>query len=93
MAFFNHNGLYEVNIPQSGSIEVIKGPATALYGSEAIGGVINSLTEAPSDSLETMLNVEGGSDGWQRALLSNSNTIDDQAYRINVNATKSGWIS
>jgi iron complex outermembrane receptor protein len=30
--FFNHNALYEINIPQSGGIEVLKGPPTALYG-------------------------------------------------------------
>ncbi len=87
--FFNHNGLYEVNIPQSGTIEVIKGPATALYGSEAIGGVINSLTDAPSDTLETMVNLEGGSDQWQRVLFSNSATVGDHGYRININSTQS----
>ncbi|MCK4705738.1 MAG: Plug domain-containing protein, partial [Gammaproteobacteria bacterium] len=37
--FFNHNALYEVNVPQAGGIEVNKGPGTALYGSDAIGGV------------------------------------------------------
>jgi outer membrane cobalamin receptor len=44
--FFNHNALYEVNIPQSGGIEVLKGPGTAMYGSDAIGGVVNVLTRA-----------------------------------------------
>ncbi len=46
--FFNHNALYEVNLPQADRIEVLKGPATALYGSDAIGGVINVSTRAPS---------------------------------------------
>jgi iron complex outermembrane recepter protein len=45
--FFNHNALYEVNVPQADRIEVVKGPATALYGSDAIGGMINVLTRAP----------------------------------------------
>jgi len=44
--FFNHNALYEVNLPQSGGLEVLKGPGTALYGSDAIGGVVNVLTRA-----------------------------------------------
>ncbi|MBV9774682.1 MAG: carboxypeptidase-like regulatory domain-containing protein, partial [Gemmatimonadetes bacterium] len=30
--FFNHNALYEVNVPQADRIEILKGPATALYG-------------------------------------------------------------
>lgn len=40
--FFNHNALYEVNLPDAASIEVIRGPGSALYGSDAIGGVVTS---------------------------------------------------
>ena len=36
--FFNHNALYEVNIPQAAAVEVIRGPGSALYGSDAIAG-------------------------------------------------------
>jgi len=39
--FFNHNALYEVNVPQADRIEVLKGPGTALHGSDAIGGVLS----------------------------------------------------
>ncbi len=46
--FFNHNALYEINIPQAGGIEVTRGPGSALYGSDAIGGIVNVLTRAPS---------------------------------------------
>jgi outer membrane cobalamin receptor len=44
---FNHNALYEVNIPGAGGVEVIRGIGTALYGSDAIGGTINILTKTP----------------------------------------------
>ena len=30
--FFNHNALYEINIPMAGGIEVTRGPGSALYG-------------------------------------------------------------
>src|SRR4030067_1774470 len=46
--FFNHNALYEINMPGADKIEVMKGPGTALYGSDAIGGAINVLTKTPS---------------------------------------------
>ena len=45
--FFNHNALYEIDLPQADRIEVNKGPGTALYGSDAIGAVINVQTKAP----------------------------------------------
>ena len=72
--FFNHNALYEVNIPQSGGVEVVKGPGSALYGSDAIGGMINALTTAPPKQGEEQdsvsINAEAGSYGWARGLLS-----------------------
>ena len=44
--FFNHNALYETNIPQAGGVEVVRGPGSALYGSDAIGGVVNEIGRA-----------------------------------------------
>ena len=39
-------------IPQSliERVEVVKGPASTLYGSEAVGGLINVITKAPEDA-------------------------------------------
>ena len=87
--FFNHNGLYEINIPQSSRLEVIKGPASALYGSDAIGGVINVISKAPSVVSEVDINHEQGSDGWQRSLLSVSNGDNNLAARLDFNHTQS----
>lgn len=66
--FFNHNALYEVNIPQSGGIEVLKGPGTALYGSDAIGGVVNVLSRPAPARPSAELSTEGGGYGYQRLL-------------------------
>lgn len=90
--FFNHNALYEVNIPQAGGVEVLKGPGTALYGSDAIGGVINVLTRpAPvSPTLETSL--EGGAYGWGRLLATGGNTWGNDGLRTDLNLTRTdGW--
>ena len=46
---FSNNALIEINTGAIKSLEVIKGPASALYGAEAIGGVINVLTQAAGD--------------------------------------------
>lgn len=38
-------------------VEIIKGPASALYGSDAIGGVVSFLTKDPEDYLNTFNNL------------------------------------
>lgn len=86
--FFNHNALYEVNIPQSANVEVVKGPGSALYGSDAIGGMINSLSSAPSKEASYFINLEGGSYGWKRGLVSASNSFGDHGLRLSLNYTE-----
>lgn len=44
-------------------IEVVKGAASALYGSDAIGGVINMITRDPQKPLEGTLRISGGNFG------------------------------
>ena len=90
--FFNHNALYEVNIPQAGGVEVTRGPGSALYGSDAIGGVINTLTRRPPLAGEAELSAEAGSHGWRRLLLDGGNGSDAAAWRADLNLTHSdGW--
>jgi len=67
--FFNHNALYEINVPQADGIEVIKGPGTVLHGSDAIGGVINVLTRTPPMRPEADVALEAGENGWRRTLV------------------------
>lgn len=87
--FFNHNALYEVNIPQAGGIEIMKGPGTSLYGSDAIGGVVNVLTRPAPATPTADLTVEGGAFGYRRALLSAGATRGRQGMRADVNVTRS----
>jgi outer membrane receptor protein involved in Fe transport len=90
--FFNHNALYEINVPQASRIEVFKGPATALYGSDAIGGVINVTTRAPSARPEVRADIEGGEHTWGRILLSGSDTFSGNGVRVDLNLTRTdGW--
>jgi outer membrane receptor protein involved in Fe transport len=90
--FFNHNALYEINIPEASRIEVLKGPATALYGSDAIGGVVNVLTNPPSKLPTIDAFVEGGRYGYGRILASGSNTWSQNALRGDLNLTHfDGW--
>jgi outer membrane receptor protein involved in Fe transport len=90
--FFNHNALYEVNMPQADRIEVTKGPSTALYGSDAIGGTVNVMTRPAPRSLELEINPEAGEFGWYRLLASGGNTFGANGFRLDLNETHSdGW--
>ncbi len=90
--FFNHNALYEINIPQAGRLEIIKGPGTAVYGSDAVGGVVSVFTRDPSENPEAELFVEGGSSTYLRALGTASSTFGREAFRTDLNVTSAdGW--
>jgi vitamin B12 transporter len=47
-------------------IEFVRGPASAIYGSDAVGGVINIITRHGSDTPEAALTADGGSFGYAR---------------------------
>ncbi len=90
--FFNHNALYEINIPQAGRLEVIKGPGTAVYGSDAVGGVVNAFTRDPSPTPEAEVFLEGGSSTYVRGLGTASTTVGGDGFRADVNVTRAdGW--
>ncbi len=90
--FFNPNALYEINIPQADAIEVIKGPGTALYGSDAIGGVISVTSGRVPATTEVGGTIEGGSYGFRRVLLTGGTTQGPNGFRIDANFTDSeGW--
>lgn len=91
--FFNHNALYEINLPQAGGVEVVKGIGSALYGSDAIGGTVNILTNPPRRESAVDLSAEYGSDGWYR-MLGSANTGQQApgALRADVNVSHTdGW--
>ncbi|WP_375392016.1 TonB-dependent receptor plug domain-containing protein [uncultured Sphingomonas sp.] len=44
-------------------VEVLRGPDSVPWGSAAIGGVVNIVTQRPTDALQLRAQAEGGSDG------------------------------
>jgi iron complex outermembrane receptor protein len=91
--FFNHNALYEVNIPMAGGIEVVRGPGSALYGSDAIGGIINVLSSPSEPHPALSLSGEAGSYGWRRLMGSvSSGNTSVGGFRGDINLTHTdGW--
>lgn len=63
---YNHNALLEMNLPAARSIEVIKGPSSALYGSEAIGGAVNIITQGAPAFASGQVSVQMNDNGYKR---------------------------
>ena len=58
-------------------IEIIKGPASALYGAAAMGGVINVITKKGIDEIKSTLKQEGGSFGYNKTSVSSGGGVND----------------
>ena len=83
--FCNVNQLFDLNTEQAERIEVLRGPGTAIHGSNALHGVINIVTQSPTPSLENQIGLELGPHDYARVRLSRSNTTDNQGYAISFN--------
>lgn len=72
-------------IPQAliDRVEIVKGPASTLYGSEAIGGVINLITKVPENT--SKISFDSFVSGWGE-----SNT--DLGYRYNISDNSTGLL-
>ncbi len=55
--------LDQQNIGRLDRVEVVRGAASSLYGTDAIGGVINMITHEPTHPVEGGLRISGGSLG------------------------------
>ena len=90
---FNHNALYELNLPSAGGVEVVRGIGSALYGSDAIGGLVNVLSRTPRETAGADVSVEAGSFGWGRVLGGiDSGRRGPNALRADLNLTHTdGW--
>jgi vitamin B12 transporter len=58
-------------------IEIVHSGSSALYGADALGGVVNILTRRPSSDLHWRAEVGGGSFGYQRYLLESQGQLGE----------------
>ena len=82
------------SIPLNGieRIEYIRGPRTALYGSDAMGGVINIITSFSGNESEIW--VEAGSHNYQKYAASTAHEVGDKSWvKVSVNQEKTDGFS
>lgn len=63
---YNHNALLEMNMAAMQRIEILKGPASAQYGAEAVGGAVNIITTPPPVVPSGQLSVQKDNNGYRR---------------------------
>lgn len=68
-------------------IEIVRGPASSLYGSDAVGGVINIITRKATSS-QTSIASEFGSWGFQRYSLVTQGKNNDISYLVTAEKKK-----
>lgn len=71
-----------IPLSQIERVEVLRGPASALYGSDAIGGVIQIFTKAGSDAPRLAIQAGAGSASTYETSLAHANRIGNFSYGI-----------
>ena len=90
--FFETNAMFDMNVSQISRMEITKGPGTALYGSDAVAGVINLITLPPPKDFSGSVQLERSTRGYKQALISLGGTIGAHGLRADINlAQDSGW--
>lgn len=74
-------------------IEVLRGAASALYGPDAVGGVIQIFTRAPSQGVALDASAGVGTDGQQQASASVRGSSGAIGYSLGVSREKATGIS
>lgn len=74
-------------------IEIVKGPLSSIYGSDALGGVVNIITKDPKSSPALALSATGGTYGRQDYLASAATSLgnvfgENRSVSVLVNT---GW--
>jgi vitamin B12 transporter len=71
-------------------VEVLRGPQSGLYGSDAVGGVINVITKSGSGPAQFNASIEGGSFDTFNQTAGVSGSVDQFQYAANFQHLHSG---
>lgn len=84
--FCNINELFEAHSEMAQRIEVLKGPGSALYGSNAVHGVINVITPDTTQD-GGLIGLDYGSFGYNRYKLRAGHDMGSSGLGINASIT------
>ncbi len=73
-----------IPLEQIERIEIVRGPRSSLYGSEAIGGVIQIFTRQGTKKHQTRVSAGAGSDNLRQASIHNSGKLGNTGYSVTI---------
>ena len=83
----------QISLEQVDHIEILRGAASSLYGSDAIGGVIQIFTKQGSQGTHISASAGYGSFNTRKASTNISGTLNETSYSIGVTSVASDGIS
>lgn len=92
-ATLGSTALENIPIGQIDRIEILRGPASSLYGQDAIGGVIQIFTKKNSGDVKFNANLGYGSYNTKRADAGVSGNIRDTRFALNVSSLNTNSFS
>lgn len=90
VGFCNVNELFELNLEQASAVEVIRGPGPAIYGANAVHGLVNAITPAARDLAPFAAAGEAGSHDYRRAKLAAGSRAGETDLAFYGVATRDG---
>lgn len=72
-------------------VEVVKGPASLLYGQITPGGAVNYITKRPTTTEFTNVRAEAGSDGYWRTVFDHNQPMGDKVQTRVILAAENGF--
>ena len=76
--------LLPVDFREIAQVEVVRGPGSAVWGANALGGVVNLITKSPWEMTGTSVNLGGGELGYLNASLSHAGAGEASGYKVSA---------
>lgn len=88
--FCNANQLFDVNANQAQAIDVVRGPASVIYGSNAVHGVINVVSPDPASLPRFSVDMEAGPNEFGRLSLRMAEQFQQHQFALYGSVTDDG---
>src|SRR5690606_30522703 len=80
----------DINVASIQRVEIIRGAQSAIYGSDALAGVIHIITALPTATVQQQLSLSAGGHGYRSGSFSSTGTVDNTGYALRLQDKHAG---